>query len=53
MAGIDVRGVDQERLSPLAWQWSGVFNGVSFKDVTALRMDVGGPYSMVQAEAHQ
>lgn len=51
MAGINVRGVKPHTTATLAELWSGTFNGVSFKDVSAQRLDATYKrYTTVQAE---
>lgn len=51
MAGIDVRGVNPHTTAALANLWSGTFNGVSFKSLSAQRLDATyKKYTTVQAE---
>lgn len=37
--GVDVQGTSPRVVAPMATRWTGVFNGVEFKDVAALKMD--------------
>lgn len=51
MAGIDVKGATPQIKAPIAERWKGNFNGISFKDAAALKLDSDHKkYTTVQAE---